>query len=44
MKDKKYNILFILKTCNIFSITLVCALLWYVYNLLTYHKALKGHS
>ncbi|XP_047462177.1 solute carrier family 22 member 5-like isoform X2 [Mugil cephalus] len=35
-KDKKYNILFILKTCNIFSITLLCAFLWMIITLSYY--------
>lgn len=35
MKDKKYNISVILRSCNIFSVTLLCSLLWYVYNFLT---------
>nr|XP_046267160.1 solute carrier family 22 member 4-like [Scatophagus argus] len=36
MKDKKYNILAILSSCNTFSITLVCALLWVIVTISYY--------
>ena len=38
MKDKKYNILVILSSCNVLSVTLLCSLLWYVYDFLTTHS------
>lgn len=31
IKEKKYNILDIFTSCNVFFVTLLCALLWYVY-------------
>ncbi|KAI3373253.1 hypothetical protein L3Q82_006562 [Scortum barcoo] len=30
MRDKKYNVWYILRSCNVFSITLVCSLLWMI--------------
>ncbi|KAF3841145.1 hypothetical protein F7725_007007 [Dissostichus mawsoni] len=33
-KDKKYNFSVIVSSCNMFSITVLCSILWYVYNLL----------
>ncbi|GAA6230518.1 solute carrier family 22 member 4-like [Lates japonicus] len=30
MKEKKYNILVILRSCNVFSITLLCSFLWII--------------
>lgn len=30
MRDEKHNILVIVKSCNMFSLTLVCSFLWYV--------------
>ncbi|KAM9347885.1 solute carrier family 22 member 4-like [Symphorus nematophorus] len=36
MKDTKYNILVILSSCNMFSLTLVCALLWVIITISYY--------
>ncbi|XP_028322194.1 solute carrier family 22 member 4-like [Gouania willdenowi] len=36
MKEKKYSILDILKDCNIFSITIVCSLLWFIITISYY--------
>ncbi|XP_077596524.1 solute carrier family 22 member 4 [Stigmatopora nigra] len=36
MKGKKYNISSILRSCNIFSITLLCSILWFVITLSYY--------
>lgn len=38
MKEKKYNVLVILSSCNMFSVTLLCSLLWYVYDFLTSYQ------
>ena len=37
-KDKKYNFSVIVSSCNMFSITVLCSILWYVYNLLFISK------
>ncbi|XP_071397636.1 solute carrier family 22 member 4 [Centroberyx affinis] len=36
IKDKKYNILVILSSCNMFSITLLCSLLWMITTIAYY--------
>ncbi|XP_071762816.1 solute carrier family 22 member 4 [Centroberyx gerrardi] len=36
IKDKKYNILVILSSCNMFSITLLCSLLWMIITIAYY--------
>ncbi|XP_061558813.1 solute carrier family 22 member 4-like isoform X1 [Phycodurus eques] len=36
MKDKKYNISYILRSCNIFTITLLCSFLWFVITISYY--------
>ncbi|XP_067347463.1 solute carrier family 22 member 4 isoform X2 [Channa argus] len=36
MKEKKYNVLVILSSCNMFSITLLCSLLWIIITISYY--------
>ncbi|XP_069395775.1 solute carrier family 22 member 4-like [Paralichthys olivaceus] len=36
MKDTKYNIIDILRNCNMFSVTLICSLLWVIITLSYY--------
>uniref|UniRef100_A0A8C4DSX7 Major facilitator superfamily (MFS) profile domain-containing protein n=1 Tax=Dicentrarchus labrax TaxID=13489 RepID=A0A8C4DSX7_DICLA len=43
MKDKKYNILPMLGSCNVFSVTLLCSLLWIIITI-SYYALLLNTS
>ncbi|XP_040038523.2 solute carrier family 22 member 4 [Gasterosteus aculeatus] len=44
MRDEKHNILVIVKSCNMFSLTLVCSFLWIVVNVGYYALVLNTSS